>query len=365
MNPLDPIPSPAGHHWREFRIKILPVIGFLLVLATVAVMWKQYVASPSILGEVETDQVNVISTVPGLLAELHVDRFSCVTKDQVIGRIFQFDPDQLEASLAAVEIDLKILKARMDLDRTRNAQSLAELRNALDLEQLALRAAEIQLKQAESEFQRAKKLSEDKVIALGSGLARNDFGYEVAMRDRDRLLAEVESHRKSVAELKTAMQSLERFGGTEFSEVDPLIEQAITAQKNKLLLLEGPIELRSPIDGIVSVISQRSGARVIAGAPILMLTPAKPVRIVGYVRQPLHTVPKTGDRVQIRTRGQSRSVAYGQVLRVGSDMQQVTAPMRVRGYDNSQERGLPFLVSLPPELAVYPGELVDLIIPQR
>ena len=313
----------------------------------------------------ETERVDVISTVPGLLAELNVERFSCVSKDQLMGRIFPVDPQQLKASLAAIEIDLKVLKARMDLDRTRNAQSLAELRNELDLARLTLQAGEIQLKQAESEFQRSKKLSEDKVIALGSGLLRNDFGYEVAIRDRDKLAAEVASNKQSVAELEAAVKRLQSAGTTELSETDPLIEQAIVAQKNKLLLLEGPIELRAPIDGIISMLSQRPGARVMAGVPILTVTPAKPERIVGYVRQPLLTIPKIGDRVQIRTRGQSRDVGYGQVLRIGSDLQQVTAPMRVRGYDNSQERGLPFLVSLPPGLTVYPGELVDLIILRR
>jgi multidrug resistance efflux pump len=362
MNSLTPIPCPAGHYWREFRVKLLPVFGFLLVLASVAVMWKHYVAAPSILGEVESERIDVISTVPGLLAELNVDRFSCVTKDQVLARVFPLDPQQLKVSLAAIEIDLKVLKARMDLDRTRNAQSLAELRTELEVERLGLQAGQIQLTQAESEFQRATKLSEDKLIALGAGLARNDFGYEVTLRDRDKLLAEVGAHRKSVAELEIAVKQLQGSGTTEISETDPLIEEAIVAQKNKLLLLEGPIELRAPIDGVISSISQRAGTRVMAGIPLFSIAPAKPERIVGYVRQPLLAVPKEGDRVQIRTRGQRGVISYGRVLRVGTDMQQVTAPMRVRGYDNSQERGLPFLVSLPTELAVYPGELVDLII---
>ena len=44
MNALSPIPSPPGHHWREFCVKILPVVGFLIVLTAVAVMWKHYVA---------------------------------------------------------------------------------------------------------------------------------------------------------------------------------------------------------------------------------------------------------------------------------------------------------------------------------
>ena len=72
-------------------------------------------------------------------------------------------------------------------------------------------------------------------------------------------------------------------------------------------------------------------------------------------------VPKVGDEVQVRTRGPARKTATGRVLQVGSQMQLVTSPLRIRGYDASQERGLPFLVDLPSGLSVYPGELVDLM----
>jgi hypothetical protein len=72
-------------------------------------------------------------------------------------------------------------------------------------------------------------------------------------------------------------------------------------------------------------------------------------------------MPKPGDRLQVRTRGPRRQTGHGHVLRVGSDPPQVTARMRLRGYENSQERGLLFLGSLPRGLSVYPGELADLI----
>jgi multidrug resistance efflux pump len=365
MKRLDPIPSSPGHRLRQVRERILPFAGFVVVLVVVAALWRYYVAAPAIVGEVESDRVDVISTVPGMLSELGVDRFSRVTKGQVVGRVSALDPQQMKASLAAVEMDLKVLKARMDLDRTRNVQSLAGLRNDLEVERLSLAAGEIQLVQANSEYERTKKLVDEKVVALGSGMGRNDFGMEVAARDRDRLLAEVASYKKTVRDLEIAVQRLESSGAAQICEEDPLIEQAIAAQKARLLLFEGPVDLYAPIDGVISAISQREGARVMAGSPILTIIPARSERIVGYVRQPLHVIPKEGDRVHIRTRSSTRQSAYGQVLSVGSGLQQVSSPMRVRGYDNSQERGLPFLVSLPPELKVFPGELVDLSIEWR
>jgi hypothetical protein len=43
-------------------------------------------------------------------------------------------------------------------------------------------------------------------------------------------------------------------------------------------------------------------------------------------------------------------------------MEWVANPLRVRGLDPTQERGLPFLLHLPIGLNVRPGELVDLTI---
>ena len=80
MEKLSPIPMAAGHRWREFRIKYIPVLTFCIALVAVVFIWKDHVAAPSFVGEVETVRADVISTVPGLLIELNVDRFDKVTK---------------------------------------------------------------------------------------------------------------------------------------------------------------------------------------------------------------------------------------------------------------------------------------------
>jgi hypothetical protein len=61
-------------------------------------------------------------------------------------------------------------------------------------------------------------------------------------------------------------------------------------------------------------------------------------------------------------RGNQRLAAEASVLAVGARLELFTRPLRVRGFDNSQERGLPVLIEAPEELALYPGELVDLAL---
>jgi multidrug resistance efflux pump len=354
MERLEPIRSPFGYRWREFRINLVPVIVFFTVLGLVAVSWKHYIAAPSVIGEVENARVNLIHTQPGLLAELNVERFQKVTKAQVIGRLYTLDPEQLKASVAAIEADVKVLKARMAVDEERNELNYEQLR----LDSLARRAelaiARANLQQAELELQRVTQLHKEKVAS--------DFEFDVATRDRARLVSEVSEKEKLLTHVE---QSLGRLSpGPRQNPKAELFSAAIQAQENRLMLLEGPLLLKAPIDGVVSFINHRPGERVMAGDPILTISPEHSDRIIGYLRQPLSSVPKVGSPVKVRTRGPARQTGIAKVLQIGGDMQPITAPMRIRGYDTSQERGLPFLVEVPAGMAVVPGELVDLILLQ-
>src|SRR5688572_8180574 len=131
MQSLPPIPTPASQRWREFRIQILPVIVFVGILAATAVMWKNFVHPSGIVGEVEAVKVNVISLQDGQVAELNVDRLQYVTNGQVLGRIIITDPEMLRASIANVQAEFHVLRARMRLDERRNDQAVQQMR--LDL----------------------------------------------------------------------------------------------------------------------------------------------------------------------------------------------------------------------------------------
>src|SRR5688572_4721119 len=131
MESLPPIPTPAAQRWREFRIQILPLLVFVAILATIALMWRSFVQPSGVVGEVEAVKANVISLQDGVIAELTVDRLQYVTNGQVIGRIITTDPDFLRASIANIQSEFQVLRARMRLDESRNEQSLQQMR--LDL----------------------------------------------------------------------------------------------------------------------------------------------------------------------------------------------------------------------------------------
>jgi hypothetical protein len=74
--------------------------------------------------------------------------------------------------------------------------------------------------------------------------------------------------------------------------------------------------------------------------------------------------PKPGMPVQVRSRSQQRRAAMARVIDVGTQMEAITPTLltSASGGMPRPENGLPVLVSLPPDLKLMPGEIVDLII---
>ena len=373
MNGPKPIPIPARHRWREFCVAYLPVITFVMLVVTIGWMWTHYVAPATIIGEVEIVRANVITIANGTVQEIKVQRLQAVTNGQELAVVATMEPDQVAAELAAVEADLRLMKARMDLDKTRNFSSYSQLRNELQLEQLDSDLARIRLRQAENEYERGKKLYDDKIIPLGIeaapdnyGIRNNEFGYDVALRDRDALRAEVSAHENVVSELQTAVQEMQTNGAVQIGAEDAVIEQAIAAQRERLLSLQKPLMLRSPIDGFVSLVNNVAGERVVEGQPVLVVSAGRSSRISAWVRQPVTVRPSVGDVVEVRRARFGQKVFAGRVIQVGSQLEPINPTAVSRNVDpNRFELGLPLIVQSESALELLPGESVQLRIVQH
>jgi HlyD family secretion protein len=333
----------------------MPVIIFLVGMAGVAFLWNKNIAPSDIVGEVQGTAANVASTVAGLLTDLKVDQFDRVTKGQTVAKISTVSPENMEAALAAIKADLLVMRARMTQDQQRNNQSYQQLRLDFLSQQVELAAARVRLVFAENEFKRNEVLFKEKVVS--------QLDYEVAQDNRDALLAEVAERNKLVDEFgKTVQEMRPEAPASNEPLVADSISAAIAAQEEQLRRTESSIALRSPMDGIVSIVNRRSGENIVAGEPILTISSERAERIIGFIRLPISYEPKVGDTVEIRTRGGNAQKASASIQKVGSRMELFTQPLRVRGFAAAQERGLPILVNLPESLKVYPGEIVDLFI---
>lgn len=366
---LKPIPIPARQQWREFRVTYLPVITFAAMVVLIGWMWTHYVAPATIIGEVETVRANIISVVAGTVKELKVDRLETVTAGQELAVITVRDPEQIDAELAAAEADLRVMKARMDLDKTRNLDSYSRLREQLLAEQLNLELARIHLLQIEGEFDRAKRLFDSELIARGAGNApdgfglRNDYGYDVAVRDRDTLRAEVTAREKTVSELETGVRRLQAAGAAEIAPSDGAIERAIAAQRELLQRIQKPVVLRSPMNGFVSVVNNLPGAKVMSGQPILVVSAEKSDRIIAWVRQPVTTRPQVGDVVEVRRMRLGQRPFEATIVRVGKQLEQINpTAVTLNQTIERAEFGLPLIVEAANTLDLIPGEALQLRI---
>lgn len=362
MESLPPISTPPRLIWRELRIRLLPVVFFGCVVAAVVYIWRSHVHPITVVGQVETNTATVISIQDGTLVELTVDLLDRVCKGQVIGQVTVTDPEVIQANLQAIAADLRVTKARMDLDKIRNLDAYSQLRLDLLTERIALRLAEVQWAWLEPEYQRITELTKQGILPEGMGTGPGAvLGSAVFRRDLEGVKAEIEHRSNMVAQLEAQLALLEAAGATNVSPRDPVVEEAIRAHEELFALQTKPVRLKAPADGVVSAIFKRPGEKVIRGMPILMVAPLTSERIVAHLRQPLGRLPTTNDMVRIRTRGSPRQTASAPILKVGTQLEPID-PFLLSPDGTRHEWGLPLLVMIPPGVQLRPGEYVDLSI---
>ena len=350
MDSLPPIPTPASQRWREFRIQILPLVIFVITLVAIAMMWRNFVQPSGIVGHVEAIQANVISLSDGVITDLMVERFQVVTNGQLLGTVQTTDPEMLKASLAAVQSDLKLLQAQMRMDERRVDQSYQQLRLDILREQVDLELARGQSIVASNTLNRTEYLVKE---GLETSLV-----LDIDRSAKEALDQEIRIRMINIANWQEALKNAAP--GQELIN-DPVILEAIKAKEEELSQTLKPSQLRSPMNGVVSIVYRRTHERIVRGEPIITVSATKSEHVVGYIRQPVNALPQVDDTVLIRTRTQKRQVAEGRIVKVGAQYELIN-PALLSTDSNRVEMGLPILVSLPQNLSVSPGEFVDLAI---
>jgi len=354
-----PIPIPFRQRWHDIRLRVLPGVVLVVALITLVLLWKDHVAPPTLVGQAEPVLANVSCYKPGVLAELTASRFQKVKAGDPVGLVMVTDPKILASSLAVIQAEIEMLRADM-------SPVVAQQRNAMDYDQLRLdwmkqrallATARVNLQLAETEYRRMDQLFKEKIVAQRV--------FEQAQAARDRLQTEVAELTRLVGEGEQHLQLLQLTNSPDISKVsaDPL-RAAIALQESKLRLTEAelsPVTLKAPIDGIVTTLYLRPGEAVSAAQPIMAIATVDAVRIVGYLRPPILQQPKVGMRVEVRTRGLRRQIGTATVVEVGAQFEAVpptlVGPMKFANV----EQGLPVDISLPANLKIRPGELVDLV----
>lgn len=354
------IPVPLSQRWRDARMRLIPLLVFSATVVSIAMLWKDHVAAPSMVGQAEPVIATVACQKAGVLAQLNVVRFQKVKKDDVIGQVLVSDPQVLASSIAVMQSEIEMLRVNLKpiVAQQKNAMDYNQLRLDWMRQRAQLASARVNLQLAQTEFKRTDELFKDKILS--------ERVYDQAKARQDSLQKEVDELDKLVCEGEKNFQSLQLSNTVDIAKVseDPL-RAAIAVEESKLKLTEAelaPIVLKASMDGIISTVLHRSGEAVVAGQTIVTIATDTPVRIVAYMRPPILNEPKAGMEVEVRTRGMRREVGKSKIREVGAQLESLPAtlsgPMRLA----SADLGLPVEVELPANLKIRAGELVDLVI---
>jgi multidrug resistance efflux pump len=360
MESLTPIPTPASQRWREFRIQALPVITFISVIACIAVLWHRYVFPSNIVAQVEVTSANIITTEPAVIETLHVERFQHVKKGDPIATVSIGNSNLLTAELAGIRADLGVMRSRVAVDSLRAEQAYERERLSYVQEKVVLETDKERLALANVKLKRAAlMLNIESAMMTNSSLIATQE-YEIALYEMRTLDVKVKETAKYLADMEKTLPKLQY----ESTNGMAAIEESIRAQQAVVMAGATNITLLSPIDGVVTVISNRPGERVLPGSPIVSISGLQADRIIAYMRQPIGTVPKAGDTLQVRRRTFKRQTATATIRDVGTQLEPITAALMATS-TGTLDLGLPFAINMPPNLNLLPGEVVDVIYDQK
>jgi HlyD family secretion protein len=354
-----PIPVPLQHRLRDVRMRLVPAAVFVSALVIIAFLWKDYVAAPTMTGQVESIQSSVSSYKPGILSQLEVARFQKVKAGEPIAQILITDPKILTASLAVIQAEIEVLRVGMQPVTTQQRNAMNYDRLQLDwMDQRAqLAIAKVNLQQAEAELRREEELYKEKIVSQST--------LELAQTAKASFQAEIEERTKLVEELEQNSKLLQAKDGNMAKVTEDPLHASIAAQEAKLRLTEAelsPITLTAPVDGVVSMVYHRSGEAITAGEPVISIAATNSARIVGYLRPPIACEPQVGMKVQVRTRNPQRQVGLASVIEVGAQLEPVATALQSPAKLPTADLGLPLGISMPTGLNIRPGELVDLTL---
>src|SRR5687768_10455400 len=154
---LPPIPTPSARLWRQLRLQYLPVLVFVVGVIAAGVLWTQWVAPPTLVGEAEAVRAEIRSAQAGTLNALNIDLLQTVKAGQILGHVIVNDPKVLEASLAVIRAEIDVLRTTTDMNFER-------LRLDWMSKRVELVSLQSQLHQAEATLARVVALHRIKLV---------------------------------------------------------------------------------------------------------------------------------------------------------------------------------------------------------
>ncbi len=286
-----------GNLVKSNKSKVFFVFGIIALIIIVAVYayirhTKYYISTDDayVTGSIHS----IAPKIAGTVKVVYVHDNQLVTKGAPLLEIDSRDYDvkvgDAKATVDSEQSKFSELSARVDVA----SKQLDEIQSRIDTARATLALQEANLKQANQDLIRARKLY-DKGIFAEATLEKATTAYDVARAQvdaaRDQIkqaLASLETQKLVIRQAKAAFLS----------------QGYIVEQKKQVLalasLMQGYTKIYAPSDGYITKKNVEVGNQVQAGQPLMALVPLKDVWIVANYKETQLTNVKPGQKVQIK-----------------------------------------------------------------
>jgi len=410
------IRTPLKEHLRQMRYQLIPVVVFLAGTYATVLLWDRHLELPNGIGAVKALRIDIISPVDGVLVKLpgqQLEVFDTVGNRKIICKFddrpvralidtLAAEVTRLKKELASTDAQMKLDFAERNADKSDRRQALLDdaRRLAVDFERMKLDVADrtIQLEANRIGLKRraeklaivkdlvAKKLETPYVLSdtqlLHDVVEREVAEQEKALVEAKALEAKaktrMDAYSKMVRE-EDALREARTAKGDAKDAAKPLaasirekiavflepIEAAAAVQEARIKeaviqreALEIPVPPAFAATGRIVEIYRWPGQAVRAGEPIMRIANPDSMYIVSYVRQPYRVILEPDSIVGVQVRSVPVRGAEATIDRIGPQIEAI--PGRQLRDPAKPEWGLPVRISVPRELNLTPGELVNI-----
>jgi multidrug resistance efflux pump len=259
--------------------------GIIVLIALVAVLLKywNYVVNPWTRdGQVRAEVIQITPRVSGPIVELPIEDNQFVKAGDLL---FQIDPRTFEASLAqaraqydtardnyvAMDKQVEAAAAEVELSRAEVLQAESTIKEF---------DAEIEKNQAEYRRQ-LDMLAEDATSRKAMERARANF--QVTVEKKKKAMAGLLQAKATLAQSEASRAKAKASRGSE-GDANASLRAAKAAAQQAALNLEFT-EVKAPVDGYITNLSQQIGSQAIANQPALALVDTNSYWIQGFFRE--------------------------------------------------------------------------------
>lgn len=377
----------------RLRLHLLPILVWLGALACVVGLLSRRSQRFEVLGMAQGQAHEVAATTPARITSVSVQLFDKVKKGQTVAVLNTVLEDeqprsQLQAQLETVLSEIEALTARLvptqdslsadkaDRENTRISDARRfsiDVENArlevlrlqavvetdkITLEDLVLDVkiaeklvgeqvlAPFELQKAEAQYNAlAKKIEENENL-----LDQANTALEQTLRRRDEYI----QHQPYHPSVDSALEVIRKGISVQENRVDELVTQLENLDRRETL------ELKAPIDGVVSHILHRQTEVVLAGEAILTIADGDITGIIAYAGSGLMGKVQEGMIVELIKNSEPTRVEIesSEVTYVGPVVEQM--PSQLWRNPSVPQWGRPFLIKAPAVMKLIAGERVGI-----